>query len=395
MSAQFLPCAADTHLTRKGDFLNGTTAVVDSGVWEWEIGSGDTYTNIQGISAVGLFYATVPTSNPTYALGAFDTVNLVVGRYTTRADPASLRPGSRTALRRLRVRSRRLRSRGRCASVQPENAAYCTLGTQFYARWLAQYPDPHDLVDYYVTNRSSLSGWDIAAHIRAARLAGFDVYALGIAERILARRPDWEHVLYGGWDYTESSWGALLRALLELHAAGDLPPAMYTEALEIADLLIAAQAVDGSWGGGDFQATAYALLGLRADPWNFTLPWQQAIIEGVDFLHATVSAEPTCGWSYPPDPEYGETNSEIHRRAGGRALAAVRGRFRDRRYFGLELRSADSARRRGQPGRHPGPGVSTRGAALQLTRTDRFSASSSGRWRARTGCTPGTNRAAR
>ena len=174
---------------------------------------------------------------------------------------------------------------------------------------MAQYPDPHALVDYSVANRLSLSGWDIAAHIRAARLARFAVYAVGIAERILERRPDWEHVLYSGWDYSESSWGALLRSLLELDASGDLTPAMHTETLEIADLLIAAQAVDGSWGGGDFQATAYALLGLRADPWNFSLPWQQAIIEGVDFLHAMVSAEPTCGWSYPP--EYGEMNSEI------------------------------------------------------------------------------------
>lgn len=33
-AAQFLPCAADTHLSRKGNYLNGTTAVVDSGVWE-------------------------------------------------------------------------------------------------------------------------------------------------------------------------------------------------------------------------------------------------------------------------------------------------------------------------------------------------------------------------
>ncbi len=307
-AAQFLPCAADTHLFRKGDFLNGTTAVVDSGVWEWEIGSGDTYTNIQGISAVGMFHATVPTSNPAYALGAFDTVNLVVGRLST---VPTQRPYAQEVelLFEACAFDPGAYSLAAGAASAPENSAYCTLGTQFYARWLAQYPDPSDLVDYYVTNRLSLSGWDIAAHIRAARLAGFDVYSLGIAERILARRPDWEHVLYGGWDYTESSYGALLRALLELHAAGDLPPAVYAEALEIADLLIAAQAVDGSWGGGDFQATAYALLGLRADPWNFTLPWQQAIIEGVDFLHATMSAEPTCGWSYPP--EYGEMNSEI------------------------------------------------------------------------------------
>lgn len=308
LAAQFLPCAADTHLSRKGNYLNGTTAVVDSGVWEWEIGSGNTYTNIQGISASGLFSATVPTSNPAYALGAFETVNLVVGRLSTVPtqrpyaqevellfDACAFDPGAYGVV-------------GDSPALA-ENAAYCTLGTQFYARWMAQYPNPHALVDYYVANRLSLSGWDIAAHIRAARLAGFEVYAVGIAERILERRPDWEHVLYGGWDYSESSWGALLRALLELDASGDLTPAMHTETLEIADLLIAAQAVDGSWGGGDFQATAYALLGLRSDPWNFSLPWQQAIIEGVDFLHATVSAEPTCGWSYPP--EYGEMNSEI------------------------------------------------------------------------------------
>ena len=59
--AQFLPCAADTHLTRKGDVLNGTTAVVDSGVWEWEIGSGDTYTNIYAIVGDGFAYRELKT----------------------------------------------------------------------------------------------------------------------------------------------------------------------------------------------------------------------------------------------------------------------------------------------------------------------------------------------
>ncbi len=312
-AAQFLPCAADTHLIRKGDFLNGTTTVVDSGVWEWEIGSGNTYTNIQGISADGLFYATVPTSNPAYALGAFDTVNLIVGRLSTvlpGPPPTMQRPYAQEVEMLFDACAFNPADYGLApgAAEQPESSAYCTLGTQFYARWLIQYPDPHDLADYYINLRKSLSGWDLAAHVRAARLAGFDVYSVGIVEQLLARRVDWEHVLYGGWDYTESSWGALLRAMLELHAAGSLPPALYADALAMADLLIAAQAGDGSWGGGDFQATSYAILGLRADPWNFTLPWQQAIIEGVDFLHATVSAGPTCGWSYPP--EYGEMNSE-------------------------------------------------------------------------------------
>jgi hypothetical protein len=107
--------------------------------------------------------------------------------------------------------------------------------------------------------------------------------------------------------------------ILEMHAAGDLGATAYAEGLAMADQLIAAQAPDGSWGDGDYQATAYALLGLRADPWNFTLPWQQAIIRGADFLEASASPAPSCGWVYPPDPpanecagvECGEANSEI------------------------------------------------------------------------------------
>jgi hypothetical protein len=69
--------------------MNGTTNVVDHGVWEWEIGSALTYTNIQGISADGNFYATKSLVEPVFAVGAFSSVNLLVGRYN--ADPA-LRP---------------------------------------------------------------------------------------------------------------------------------------------------------------------------------------------------------------------------------------------------------------------------------------------------------------
>lgn len=303
-----LVCGAQTHLDRKGDYLNGTTAQIDSGVWEWIIGSGDTYSNIQGITADGLFPATVSTTDPDFAAGAFETVNLLVGRYN--ADPA-LRPYAQDVDLLLDA----------CAfdpgdyGLDPGlggSQAYCDLAVSYYSRVVGQFPDPHANVDRHITPRKSLSGWDLAAHIRAAWRGGFLVYATGMIDRILERRPDWEHIPLGTFDYTEVSHGALVRVMLEMHAAGDLSAAHHTTAIELADGLIASQLPDGSWGEGDIQTTAYVVLGLRADPWNFTLPWQQAIIEGHDYFEALATPEPICGWPHPSDSEeYGEMNSEI------------------------------------------------------------------------------------
>jgi hypothetical protein len=301
---QTLICSADTHLSRKGDYTNGTTTNLDHGVWEWEIGSATTYSNVEGISADGNFYATMSLVDPAYAVGAYDTANLLIGRYN--ADPA-LRPYAQDVELLLDACAFDPADYGLAAPM--DNSAYCTLGIQYYSRVVGQYPNPYDNVDRHIAPRGSLAGWDVAAHIRTAWRAGFVDYAQGMADRILERRPDWEHVLLGGYDYTEISWGALVRVLLEMHAAGEISAADYAQGLEMADLLIAAQDPDGSWGGDDFQTTAYVLLGLRADPWNFDLPWQQAQIYGGDFLEATATPSPTCGWSYPP--EYGEMNSEV------------------------------------------------------------------------------------
>lgn len=304
-SAGFLECVADTHQGRKGDYLNGTTAQVDEGVWEWEIGSGDTYTNIQGITADGMFHATVSTTDPSHALSAFSTVDLLLSRFNavpatrpyaqdvdTLLDACEFDPGDYLE-----------------GTDAAQNQAYCTIAIHYYSRVLSEFTAVEN-VDRHITPRKSLAGWDLAAHIRAAWRAGYLVYATGMIDRILERRPDWEHIPLGTWDYTELSHGALVRVMLEMRAGGDLSDALHAEALLLADGLLAAQLPDGSWSQGDFQATAYILLGLRADRWNFSLPWQQAIIEGVDYLQANATAAPECGWAFPPDPEYGETNSE-------------------------------------------------------------------------------------
>jgi hypothetical protein len=305
-------CAADTHVARRGAYMNGTTSTVDQGVWEWEIGSGFTYSNIQGISADGLLHATAATGDPAYALAAFPTANLLIGRYNAnpmrtyaqdadflwdvcKFDPQAygVSPAAARAL---------------LSPAVANNQGYCTMATIFYSRLPGQFPNPNDNVDRHIAPRGSLAGWDLGWHVRAAWRTGFESYATAMLARILERRPDWEHVLLGGYDYTEESYGALTRVIFEMHAAGAVDDAVYNEGVALAGSLLASQGLDGSWGGASFQTTAYVLLGLRADPTHLTA-WHAAINKGEHFLNETATASPTCGWSYPP--EYAEDNSEI------------------------------------------------------------------------------------
>lgn len=312
-SAQpLLQCAADTHAARKGDYLNGTTSTTDIGVWEWEIDSGNTYSNIQGITAHGMLYATHSLGDPTYALTVFDTANLLVGRYN--ANP-TVRPYAQDVDFLWDVCLFNPAAYGMAMEL-PEgmegNEGYCTMATGYYARLVGQFPNPYDNVDRHLTNgRGSLSGWDLASHIRASWRSGFVSYAQSMVERILERRPDWEHVLLGGYDYTESSHGALVRVIGEMYAAGDVSEDAYQESLGLVNLLLAAQAPDGSWGQSDYQSTAYVLLGLRADEGEYIASpaRRAAIVRGSNFLEQSATVSPTCGWSHPP--EYGEMNSEV------------------------------------------------------------------------------------
>ncbi|MCI0619500.1 hypothetical protein L0Y40_00475 [Candidatus Wolfebacteria bacterium] len=308
-SAELLVCAADLHLTRKGCYVNQDTGNIECQVWEWVVGSGDTYLNIQGISAHYLLYVTVLTGNPSYALGTFGTANLLVGRYN--ADPM-LRPFGQDVDFLLDVCAFDPSTYGVNVSEylgagMESNEAYCTLATQYYSRVVGQFPNSADNADRYIDVRLSLAGWDLGTgQIRPAWRTNFESYAVGMVARVLERRIDWEHILYGGYDYTNISWAALIRVIVEMYAAGDIGAAEYAEALDMADLLLAEQEFDGSW-DGDPQTTAYALLALRTDLDNPT--WRLAAVRGENFLEAFAGIPQQCGWNYPP--EYAEVNSEV------------------------------------------------------------------------------------
>lgn len=302
LSAQYLlECAADLHVSRKGDYFNGTTSLTDSGVWEWEIGSGNTYSNIQAITALGLFHATKSLGNTEYAIETFDTTNLIVGRYNNDLVTRPYAPEVD-----LLMNACEFDPMSSFLAKAPEDAGYCAIASSLYARVVGDYPSSAGNADRYIDNRGSLAGWDIAWHIRAAWRSGFHSYALGMIEQTLARRADWEHVLYGGWDYTNISQSALAWVIIEMYNAGDTNSLDYSEAVLMNQGLVAVQEVNGSW-EDDPQVTAYVLLGLREDVINFSA-WHPNVVRGENYLRN--SAVPGgCGWSYPP--EIGEVNSEV------------------------------------------------------------------------------------
>ncbi len=301
-SAQpLLQCAADTHVTRKGDYLNGTTTLTDSGVWEWEIGSGNTYSNIQAITALGLHHAATSLGNSDYAMETFDTTNLVVGRYN---DDLVTRPYAPEVD--LLMDACQFDPMSSFLAKAPEDSGYCSIATSLYARVIGDYPNAAANADRYITNRGSLAGWDIAWHIRAAWRSGFHSYAIGMAEQTLARRVDWEHVLYGGWDYTNISQGALAWVIIEMYNADAIGVTAYSDASLMLSGLQALQEPNGSW-ENDPQVTAYALLALRSDTNDYTIR-HLAVVRGENYLENSATTG-DCGWSYPP--EIGEVNSEV------------------------------------------------------------------------------------
>ncbi len=306
-SAQpFLTCAADYHLSLRGDYLNGTTNTMNYGVWPYLIPELNppttTYNNVLGCTADGMLYASKALSDPQYGLATFATANLLIGSYD--AAPAT-RPYSTDVDFLMNV----------CEFDSNEyldggNSAYCTKAAEFYGRVTGQFPNPAALVNRYIVDsaRGSLTGWDVASHIRAAWRSGWHTYAVGLVEEVMDRRPDWEHVPLGGYDYTTLSYGSLIRVMVEMYHAGDLDVSRYSDALLMAASLLPLQELDGSW-EGDPQITAFVLLGLRSETTDMQI-WHTAIVLGEDYLE---NSAVDCAWVYPTDTGtegYGEVNSE-------------------------------------------------------------------------------------
>jgi len=262
--------AADHHLELQGPF---------SGIentWEWIIGSGSTGSNVQGISATGLLAAYEKTYDSTYLDGAILAGNTLEARYDAAPEDRAFSQDIEFLVR---------------LSQNSEEVSYTETAGDWYANTMDAY-DAEELVDWYIDNRGFLAGWDLASQIRAAMAVGEIDYATGLAAELIDRQGEWMTSDLGGWDY-----GSLLWAFAEL---GDKSFNSYVG--ELREALLGAQESDGSWDGGDYQSTAYAILGLIADG---TAKGAQAKA----WVFFRDSQTEDGGWSYPP--ELGEVNSEV------------------------------------------------------------------------------------
>ena len=304
---------ADLHLSRQGDYINtcgGGYGPPDidsiSNTWEWVIGTGETCWNVGGISATGLLAAYERTRNRAYLEGALLQGDTLVSRYDTIVtnDPEGAewedRPFSQDIEFLVRL------------SLDSHDLSYAKVARKWY-KIVTDNKTAEENADRYIDVRLSLAGWDLASHIRAALSVGKWQYACGMAKRLLERRNVWEHFPYNGWDYTMSSYGSLLWAFDDL----DFKCSGISAAIqEFQDFVLGAQGVDGSWEDGDYQTTAYAILGLdavEAHGYGLKRSVRQALGKAFSYFHDTQTLE--GGWSYPP--EYGEINSEVLMAIGG------------------------------------------------------------------------------
>jgi hypothetical protein len=285
---------ADRQLSLQGTYGGITNT------WEWVIGYG-TGPNVQGISARGLLEAYEKTGDHRYLDGAILAGNTLIERYgaaiATFGVTYDARPWSTDV--------EFLAALGKTT----KHHVY----TDVAKNWYSIIPDNKtaaELVDRYLAaRRASMAGWDLASQIRAAMVVGEKDYAKAVAVELIRRSSEWVNVLYAPgtsneWDYTPLSYASLLWALDQLDE-----DEFESVIKQYRSALLALQAADGSWDGGDYQCTAYAILGLSAVKGKGS---KEVLASAGRFLISSQAGN--GGWPYvygTASYEYGEVNSEV------------------------------------------------------------------------------------
>jgi len=304
---------ADLQLSRQGTYVNACgdsygppNVPTIENTWEWIIGSGETCWNVGGASAIGLLAAYERTHNRDYLDGAIKQGNTLKKKYDTIVtdDPEGAEWVDRPFSQDIEF----LVDLSRVSHYH----SYAKLARDWYDIVITNKTAVEN-ADRYIDARKSLAGWDLSSQIRAALAVGQWRYSRDMAKRLLERRADWEGVLYGAYDYTILSYSGLLWALAEIRFGGREIAAAERE---FRDLVLEAQVQEGpqagSWQDGEYQTTAFAILGLDA-AYGRQHDIVKALGKAFAFLRDTQTAE--GGWSYPP--EYGEDNSEVLMALGG------------------------------------------------------------------------------
>jgi hypothetical protein len=181
---------ADRQLSLQGTF--GGIA----NTWEWQIGTGYTGPNVQGISARGLLEAYEKTGDRRYLAGAIAAGDTLVQRYET-----AVTGGVTWDDRPYSTDVEFLAALGKASKKK----IYSDVAKKWYSI-IPSYKTAAQLVDrYLVAGRASMAGWDIASQIRAALAVGQKDYAKAVAAELIRRSAEWVNVPAYGWDYTPLS----------------------------------------------------------------------------------------------------------------------------------------------------------------------------------------------
>lgn len=284
LAQTLVECGTERLLALQGEYTNQNSGLVDAGVHEWVAGTGDTFNNIQGVSAWGLISGWEVLEDIFPLMGSVRTGNVLVGRYAN--DPGRPYAQDVTHLALIEVFT------GQSFWVDVHAGP-------LYGRVIADF-NAKDNALRHVAPRRSLAGWDVGNHIVAATLAGEEAYGADMLKFIMNHRHSWAGVLLGGYDYTPLSYAALIWAAKLNPLVNPMRVSFMGRHLRDTQL------ANGSW-DDDPQTTAYALLGLGSDP---VYPRDRAAVAAaIGFLQA--AASPDCGWPYPGFGEVVEVNSEV------------------------------------------------------------------------------------
>ena len=225
--------------------LQGTSSGTIPYNWEWVAGDGYYGSdNLQGVTASGLLAAYEKTGNKALLTGARNAGDTLKQRF---AAAPTQRPYSQDVEFLVNL------------AKDTGNKSYLDTAKKWYAVLMQNFTAEAN-VDRNIKARGSLAGWDLASAIRAADATGNEKYALDMAKELIRRSADWVDVPYPGTtdDYTTLSYGSMLWALDDVRGGN-----FHATIDKYRDFLLANQQQDGSW-LGDYQTTAYVILGLDA-----------------------------------------------------------------------------------------------------------------------------------
>ncbi len=246
--------------------------------WEWYVGANTGNLNIPGNVCASILLSSAASSSPAanFADGMLTVDNFIIPLFSTGGCSENSRPYASD------VYSLYL------AWMDGGDTSYLDKAYELAGRTIAAYTGAA-YADRMINERYSMAGWDAAPYIFAWYLVGdakgdsaMTAWAKDMADQMIARWNDWEYAGWYGsaWDYTQLSYGHMLKALCIVDAAG------YSNRIEyLRGEILDAQNEDGWWpvyyldyyGPGvhyefdDVQATAYILEGLNADNHPITM----------------------------------------------------------------------------------------------------------------------------